>query len=420
MSPVNEKETTYEGCYGAQVAYTDLREFLQDAFISNRAAEEEGSDERFAACIWGHSGIGKTAIVKQHCSHPVEWNGRQYDGYNVIDVPLAQFEEMGDLHGMPSRHVKVQKENGEGPVERWVPEEVVNGYLQDGWAMMHHVGVRTMYAPPDWVPTEPGPAILLLDDWNRASQRIVKGVMQLLQNYGMVSWKLPPGCNIVLTANPDEQDYLVTSLDPAILTRIRSITLKHDVQEWAVWAQRAKIDPRVISFALQYKELMLGPERTNPRTLAETGRAVRHIQDLTTKENMRRFRMQAQALLDEETVSSMIVFMQRDVELVVEPQQILDGEEWIPKHIGNLMSGKEKRVDVLGVICDRLFAHIVDPETEATKKAVKNFQSFLTMKEVPEDMRHNICLRIARVPNGAASEWILHNNVLTNMILDVV
>jgi hypothetical protein len=422
MSPANETgEQTFEGCYGEKVAYENLDLFLQDAFRGNREQEEAGkAHERFSACVWGHSGIGKTAIIKQHCNKPVMWDGKEYPGYNVIDVPLAQFEEMGDLHGMPDRHILVSKENGKGPVDRWVPEKVAEGYFKDGWEMKHHAGVRTMYAPPDWVPIEEGPAILLLDDWNRASQRIVKGVMQLLQNYGMVSWKLPRGCNIVLTANPDEQDYLVTSLDPAILTRIKSITLKHDAKQWSVWATGEGIDPRVISYVLKYPEMMIGSERTNPRTLAETGRAVKHITDVTTKTAIQRFRMQASSLLDDDTVSSLIVFMQRDVELLVEPNQILDGEDWIPKHIGKLMEGKEKRVDVLGVICDRLFAHIVQKDTEATEKAVKNFQKFLTMKEVPEDMRHNICLRVARVPNGGASEWILHNNQLTNMILDVV
>jgi MoxR-like ATPase len=421
MSPVNEeKDRTFEGCYGAKVGYAELLIFLQDAFAANREADELGSDERFATCIWSHSGTGKTSIVKQHCRKPVTWNGKKYDGYKVIDVPLAQFEEMGDLHGMPSRHVLVWKDSGEGSVERWVPEEVIKGYFDDGWKMRHRAGVRTMYAPPDWVPNEPGPTILLLDDWNRASVRIVKGVMQLLQNYGMVSWKLPPGCNIVLTANPDEQDYLVTSLDPAILTRIKSVTLKHDAKEWSVWAQRAKIDPRVISWVLQYPEMMIGRERTNPRTIAEIGRSCRHINDLNSKESIRRFHMQASSLLDEESVSSLTVFMQRDAELVVEPRQILDGEDWIPKHIEKLMTQKEKRVDVLGVICDRLFAYIVDPSTERTPKAIKNFQAFLTMKEVPDDMRHNICLRVFRANEGAASEWLLHNNILTNMILDVL
>jgi len=242
----------------------------------------------------------------------------------------------------------------------------------------------------------------------------------LLQNYGMVSWSLPPGCNIVLTANPDEQDYLVTSLDSAILTRQRHITLKHDAKEWAVWAQAEKLDTRVISFVLQYPEMMIGPERTNPRTLAEFGRNVKRIPDLASTENQKRFMMLAHALLDEQTVSTMMVFMERDVEMIVEPEQILEGQDWIPKHISKLMNRQEQRVDVLGVICDRLFAYVVQPDTKQTKKAIENFQKFLTMKHIPEDMRHNFCLRIARVREGHAQRWILHNDVLTKMILEVV
>jgi len=421
MGKVNEeKEQTFEGCYGEKATYEELVTFLGDAFEANRDAEESGSDERFATCIWGHSGIGKTAIVKQHCSKPVTWNKKQYPGYKVIDVPLAQFEEMGDLHGMPSRYVKVVKNHDQPKVERWVPEEVVQGYLDAKWELVYEAGVQTKYAPPDWVPQEPGPTILLLDDWNRASVRIIKGVMQLLQNYGMVSWQLPAGCNIVLTANPDEQDYLVTSLDSAILTRQRHITLKHDAKEWSVWAQREKLDPRVISFVLQYPEMMIGSERTNPRTIAQFGRDVRRIPDLSTKENQKRFMMQAHALLDEQTVSTLMVFCERDVEMIIEPEAILRGEDWIPKKVNSLMGQKEQRVDVLGVTVDRLFAYVVQPDTKATKKAIENFQKFLTMKPIPEDMRHNFCLRIARVKEPKVQQWILHNETLTKMILEVV
>ena len=49
----------------------------------------------------------------------------------------AQFEEMGDLHGMPVTM---------DPDPNVVGDE------------------RTVYLPPDWVPTEEGPGILLLDD----------------------------------------------------------------------------------------------------------------------------------------------------------------------------------------------------------------------------------------------------------------
>jgi hypothetical protein len=380
------------------------------------------SDEHayYANGVVSHN-TGKTAIIKQFGKRPVTWHGKQYDGYKVFDVPIAQFEEMGDLHGLPARHVMVGKQNGEGPVERWVPEEVMQGYLSDGWEMKHSAGVRTMYAPPDWVPTEPGPSILLLDDWNRTSVRIVKGIMQLLQNYGMVSWKLPEGCHIVLTGNPDEQDYLVTSIDAAILTRIRSITLKPDAKEWAVWAQADGIDPRLINFALTYPEMMVGNERTNPRTLSDFGRCLKRIPDLSTKENQIRFKMLASALLDEQTVSTMMVFMERDVEMIIEPEAVLSGEKWIEKHVKKLMAGAEKRIDVLGVTCDRLYAHIVQPGTEAKPEFVKNFQNFICMQEIPEDLRHNLCLRIARQKDaGRSARWIMQNDTLKKLILEVI
>jgi hypothetical protein len=410
-------EVSLAGCYGDKVSYDALREFLSDVFEDNRYAEERDCDERFAACIWGVSGCGKTAITKQFRKIPVEWDGKTWDGYRVIDVPLAQFEEMGDLHGMPSKHIYMTHRNGTIR-EKWVPEEVASAYLSDGWQIRPEYGIRTMYAPPDWVPTDERPTILLLDDWNRASQRIIKGVMQLLQNYGMVSWKLPRGCNIVLTANPDEQEYLVTSLDPAILTRIKSITLKHDAKEWAVWAARENLDHRLVSFVLQYPEMMIGKERTNPRTLAELGRVLRKFKTISSTDEFRRFRTQALSLLDEETVTSMIVFMERDVELVLRPEQILDGDPSVAPHVKKLMTAKEKRIDVLSVMCERLYAHILNPSVKPTPKLVANFQSFLCLPEVPDDIRFGICLRIHR--SNAGMKWINGCGQLTDLILKVV
>lgn len=422
-------EQNFSGCYGEMATYADLAQFLEDSFNSNCQADVSGSDERFATCIWGHSGIGKTAIVKQQANKPVKWafNGdtpKEYPGYAVFNVPIAQFEEMGDLHGLPSRHIKVIKESQ----DRWVPEEVLQGYLKDGWEVQHSAGVRTMYAPPDWVPSKPGPAILLLDDWNRASVRIIKGIMQLLQNYGMVSWKLPPGCNIVLTANPDEQDYLVTSIDNAILTRIRSVTLKHDAKEWAVWATKNGLDSRGISFLLQYPEMMIGPERTNPRTLAQFFRDLKSIPNIESEVNQKRFRMLAASLLDEQTVSSMMVFMERDVEMIIEPEQIIkgDNQDWsfIETHMNKLMTSREKRIDVVSVICDRLFAHVVQSTTDTDERSVKNFQRFVTMKEIPEDMRHNLCLRLARYKDPAQGnrnhKWLVSNALLAKLIIQNV
>jgi len=418
---LNEHELSWEGCYGSKVSYEEVGVFLQANFLLNAAAEQRDT-ERFATCIWGHSGIGKTQIIKQHCRKEVEWDGKTYPGYTIYDVPIAMFEEMGDLHGLPERYVRAFKTNGD-EVEMWVPEVLASSYESDGWQIDHRAGTRTQYAKPDWAPDDEGPSILLLDDWNRSSVRIIKGIMQLLQNYRMVSWGLPAGCNIVLTSNPDDQDYLVTTLDAAILSRIRHVTLVEDAKEWSVWAASEDLDSRGINFVLSYPEMMVGKERTNPRSLAEFFRFLKSVPDVSD-ENSQYFsvaRMMAESLLDEETVTTMMVFLTRDVEMIVEPEDILAGDTNALAHLRGLMQRKEKRIDVLGVVCDRLFAHMMRPKTEVDDTSIDNFQKFITIPELEEDMRHNMCLRIAKVrDDGRMQRWILKNNTLKKLIMEVV
>ena len=69
---------------------------------------------------------------------------------------------------------------------------------------------------------------LTLDDINRADDRILRGCMQMLQNFELFSWHLPKRWQIVATANPEGGDYSVTPMDDAMLTRMLHTTLKFD------------------------------------------------------------------------------------------------------------------------------------------------------------------------------------------------
>ena len=53
--------------------------------------------------------------------------------------------------------------------------------------------------------------------------------MQLLQNYELISWKLPSDRHIVLTANPDGWDYSVTPMGNAMITRMMHVMMRFDV-----------------------------------------------------------------------------------------------------------------------------------------------------------------------------------------------
>ena len=173
------------------------------------------------------------------------------NGASVYCAP-AQFEEMGDLHGMPTI---VDPDPGK-PGDEY-----------------------TVYRPPEWVPTEEGPGILLLDDINRADDRILRGCMQLLQNFELFSWQLPAKWQIVATANPEGGDYSVTPMDDAMLTRMLHATLKFDARIWAEWATGAGVDRRGIAFVLTYPEVVTG-KRTTARSLTQFFDQIGDIEDL--------------------------------------------------------------------------------------------------------------------------------------------
>ena len=173
--------------FGASVTPDTLKSFLVHNIKLN-ISNVEHDLPRIPICVWGERGIGKTDIVMQLKEEEVV--------SDIVYLPIAQIEEMGDLLGLPDKR---SLENG-----RTVTE----------------------VAPPSWVPVQDVPGIILIDDFNRADIRIIRGIMQLLQKHEMMTWSLPKKYTIVLTANPEESDqaYQVTSIDPAMLTRMRHVT----------------------------------------------------------------------------------------------------------------------------------------------------------------------------------------------------
>jgi len=215
--------------YGTKAKASEIQLFLKHILQNN-----ELQSNKVPVCIWGNHGIGKTELVKEFA---------RANRYELVYIAPAQFEEMGDLLGMP------KIENGE-----------------------------TIFAPPSWVPTSENKGILLIDDVNRADDRILRGIMQLLQNYELVSWKLPKNWQIVLTANPDEGDYSVTPMDDAMLTRMLHISMIFDVNDWIEWANENDVHQDGINFVLTHQQSLIG-NRTTPRTLVQFFQNIESIED---------------------------------------------------------------------------------------------------------------------------------------------
>ncbi len=338
--------------YGARVGPASVEQLLVHAIERLRHSEERPTP----ICIWGLHGIGKTELVRDVA---------QRYGCQLVYLAPAQFEEMGDLVGMPQ---VVRDESGQ---------------------------MVTRFAPPEWVPRKPGPGILLLDDVNRADDRILRGIMQLFQNYGLVSWTLPPRWLIVCTANPDGGDYSVTTLDEAMLTRMLHITMTFDPKAWVQWAERNHIDLRGIHFVLAYPELING-RRTTPRSLVQFFNSLRPIADL--REHIHLVSLLAEAALDAETAQAFITFVQLHLDQLPSPEDILETADFsaVERRIAQLtQEGHTKRLDILSVLATRLSSHVLGRKVLLSEAELANLKAFLSMPILPNDLRLAIAQELA-------------------------
>jgi len=412
------------GLYGPKVTSDELPDLIENVFDLN---EKQPDYDRACVCVWGHSGIGKTSILLDFANRRVVWEGEEYSGYSVKVVPLAEFEEMGDIIGWPERSIKMYRESSglsmERPenVERFIPTSLIQHYIEDGWIVHEDYGSKMHYSIPSWVPTQPGPGILVLDDVNRASNRIVKGLMRFFQTFSTTSWGLPKGWNIVMTANPDEQDYQVTSLDPAVLSRMAHLTLEPDVNKWVNdWAIKDEsIDRRGIAFLLQYREMfaMDGCSRTNPRNWA---RLFRSTQGMEVSRDME---MIARSFVDDHPVEALMSFMKNpndlvNVALLITPNDLLHGDIKREACLSVLRKcmGSNPRLDVMSLVMDRLVDFVVGHEdVEADSAVASNFRQFISDDCVPDDILDSITKRVVdRMGQATASKWIMGDEKLSN------
>ncbi|MBP5679815.1 MAG: ATP-binding protein [Bacteroidales bacterium] len=150
----------------------------------------------------GKHGIGKSEILTQFY---------QQQGLTVVPLFLGQMADPGDLIGLPK------------------------------------IGERSEFVPPYWWPEEGKPIVLFLDELNRARPELLQTVMDLVLNRTLAGRSLPAGSRVISAVNEGDE-YQLTHMDPALVSRFNIYTFCPTVQEWLQWAERTKVDARVIRF----------------------------------------------------------------------------------------------------------------------------------------------------------------------------
>lgn len=153
----------------------------------------------------GNHGIGKSEILTEYFAAK---------GMSVVALFLGQMSDPGDIIGLPHMNEQTGK---------------------------------TEFMPPYWFPTDGKPVCLFLDELNRARPEILQTVMDLCLNRRLAGRSLPEGSTLVAAVNYGDQ-YQLTDMDPALMSRFNIVSFKPTAEEWLLWARKEGLDERVINF----------------------------------------------------------------------------------------------------------------------------------------------------------------------------
>ena len=167
----------------------------------------------------GRHGIGKSEILTSYYAEK---------GMKVVVLFLGQMSDPGDLIGLPHKDEQTGK---------------------------------TEFLPPYWFPTDGKPVVLFLDELNRARPEVLQTVMDLVLNRKLAGKPLPEGSRIIAAVN-DGEEYQLTDLDPALVSRFNIYTFRPTPQEWLLWAEKVGVDSRIISFLSDHVDLLDGDDNS--------------------------------------------------------------------------------------------------------------------------------------------------------------
>ena len=319
-----------------QLNVNELKDFIKHMVKNNQHIQAEGKVP-VAVNIEGDAGLGKTSAIMQL--------GKELQ-MEVVKLNLSQLEELGDLVGFPVKEFQIA--NAEGQT-RWINESQISAASAKGYKV---VGKRMSHAAPEWIQGKGEGGFLILDDYTRADARFMQATMEILDRQEYVSWKLPKNWHVILTTNPDNGDYNVTSLDVAQKTRFISVELKYDSDVWAKWAEKANIDGRCINFMLMHPELVT--QRINPRAITTFFNAISSVPKF--EDNLPLIQMIGEGSVGVDFSSMFTMFINNKLDRIISPVDILTkDEQYVMNSLTNAVGRDDDfRADISSVIATRV------------------------------------------------------------------
>ena len=321
-----------------QLNVDELKGYLKHMVSNNQYIQAEGKVP-VAVNIEGDAGLGKTSSLMQLANEL---------SMSVVKLNLSQIEELGDLIGFPFKEFEMIREDGK---VTWVQETLMETYIKNKYRPTNQS--RMSHAAPEWIQGQTEGGFLILDDYTRADHRFMQATMELIDRQEYISWSLPKNWHVILTSNPDNGDYNVTSLDVAQKTRFVSVEVKFDVNVWARWAEAVNIDGRCINFLLMNPELVT--QKVNPRSITTFFNSISSIQKF--EDQLPLIQMIGEGSVGPEFSSMFTMFINNKLDKIISPKDAVTNvnEAYVVGALTSAVgSGDEFRADISSVIATRI------------------------------------------------------------------
>lgn len=373
----------------------ELKGFVNHIVNNNRYLQQNGKIP-VAIAVEGEAGIGKTSTILEI--------GKDL-GLNVVKINLSQIEEIGDLTGFPVKEFEVVKTAEDGAkVTKWIPENTLPMYIQNKYVPTGEK--RMTHATPEWIQGKEEGGILILDDYTRADSRFLQACMELIDRQTYISWKLPKDWHIILTTNPDNGDYNVTSIDVAQKTRFITTYLKFDAECWARWAEQNDIDSRCINFLLMHPETVT--QKTNARSITTFFNSISSVENFD--ESLPLIQMIGEGSVGAEFATLFTTFIHNKLDKMVSPKDMLTNASWeyVKGQMGSAMgkvTDNDYRADIASVLAHRLinFTVVYSEKNTVDQKIIDRITSFITDKDIfNNDLKYAI---IKGIVNGNKTKF---------------
>ena len=381
-----------------QLNVDELKGFLKHMVDNNQYIQKEGKIP-VAINIEGDAGLGKTSAIMQL--------GKEMQ-MDVVKINLSQIEELGDLVGFPVKEFKIQNKEGKST---WIMEAQIEAAMKKGYKVVEK---RMAHAAPEWIQGRTEGGFLVLDDYTRADHRFMQATMEILDRQEYISWSLPKNWHVILTTNPDNGEYQVTSLDDAQKTRFISTEVKFDAGVWARWAEKVNIDGRCINFLLMNPEIVT--QKVNPRSITTFFNSISSIQKF--EDQLPLINMIGDGSIGEEPSALFAMFINNKLDKIISPEQILTNDDW--NYVKGSLSGcigkdDDFRADISSIISTRIinFALMTAEKGSVPQKMIDRIISLVTdCDSFTDDLRYYMVKEILNGHKAKFSKLMLNQKVV--------